>query len=458
MANISLRTTSSLLSNLPKRYASSAAAAKEQPKRSSQAAAAKEPIRVSKLENGIVCASLENNSPVTRLAAVFNVGARDETHDELGATHALRVYAPLATRNYSLFGVSRNLDQIGAQVSVTSTRESLTYLLECSRNNFARAADIFGEIISRPQLRHWEITEASSRLLFDLDVYDEKPEQRLSDLIHRASFRDGLGNSLYAPRFNATSIDSDLLQSFRHKHFTNDRVTLVGLGIRHDDILRSAELVRLEKGANYSRPKSKFTPSEIREEIGSDLVQVAIGLEGAGLAAKELLASGVVSHALGENPFRVKYSRGSSKLAKVASSQASEPASVSTFNNHYTDTGLFGFHIIADKNDIGKVVRGVFGEFQKSAKNGLTNEEINRAKNSLKTNLAFYLESSENLINVIAPNPDKATTGLNDIFKAIDACSANDVNAFLKRLASSKPSVASIGNVSNVPRLEDLSA
>lgn len=90
---------------------------------------------MSKLENGIVCASLENNSPVTRLAAVFNVGARDETHDELGATHALRVYAPLATRNYSLFGVSRNLDQIGAQVSVTSTRESLTYLLECSRNN-----------------------------------------------------------------------------------------------------------------------------------------------------------------------------------------------------------------------------------------------------------------------------------------------------------------------------------
>ena len=86
---------------------------------------AKEPVRVTKLDNGLVCASLENHSPVTRLAAVFKVGARDESHDELGATHALRVYAPLATRNYTLFGLSRNLDQIGAQVSVTSTRESL---------------------------------------------------------------------------------------------------------------------------------------------------------------------------------------------------------------------------------------------------------------------------------------------------------------------------------------------
>ena len=33
-----------------------------------------------------------------------------------------------------------------------------------------------GEIISRPELRHWEIHDAESRLKFDLDVYDEKPE------------------------------------------------------------------------------------------------------------------------------------------------------------------------------------------------------------------------------------------------------------------------------------------
>ena len=39
-----------------------------------------------------------------------------------------------------------------------------------------RAIDILGEIISRPQFRHWEIHDALPRLTFDLDVYDEKPE------------------------------------------------------------------------------------------------------------------------------------------------------------------------------------------------------------------------------------------------------------------------------------------
>lgn len=95
----------------------------------------KEPIRVSKLENGVVVASLENHSPVSRIAAVVNASSRDETHDQQGASHALRVYSSLATRNYSAFGVSRNLNQIGAELSVNSSREQMTYLLESTRKD-----------------------------------------------------------------------------------------------------------------------------------------------------------------------------------------------------------------------------------------------------------------------------------------------------------------------------------
>lgn len=125
------------------------------------------------------------------------------------------------------------------------------------------------------------------------------------------------------------------------------------------------------------------------------------------LSGKELLASGILNHAFGANSGRVKYSTGSSKLAKSVASLASEPFAVSSFNANYSDTGLFGFHIIADKGDVGKVrfhfylllllllsklrtkiilyfilkvVKGVYNEIQKSAKNGLTNDEITRAK------------------------------------------------------------------------------
>ncbi len=71
---------------------------------------------MSKLDSGIVVVSLENNSPVQRIAAVVNAGPRDETYAEAGASHALRVYSALATRNYSKFGLSMNLDAVGADL------------------------------------------------------------------------------------------------------------------------------------------------------------------------------------------------------------------------------------------------------------------------------------------------------------------------------------------------------
>jgi ubiquinol-cytochrome c reductase core subunit 2 len=79
-------------------------------------------------------------------------------------------------KNYSKFGLSRTLNQIGAELTVTSGREHTTYLLESTRNNLSRGIDILAEVISRPELRPWEMDNAHARLEFDLDVYDEKPE------------------------------------------------------------------------------------------------------------------------------------------------------------------------------------------------------------------------------------------------------------------------------------------
>ena len=121
---------------------------------------------------------------------------------------------------------------------MTATREQTSYLLEATRGASSRAIDILGEILSRPELRHWEIHDSEPRLKFDLDVYDETAELRLVDMIHQASFRSGLSNTLYAPRYNLGNIHADTLQQYRARNFTLDRLTLVGVGIKHDDMLR----------------------------------------------------------------------------------------------------------------------------------------------------------------------------------------------------------------------------
>ena len=73
------------------------------------------------------------------------------------------------------------------------------------------------------------------------------------------------------------------------------------------------------------------------------------------LSSKDLLASGILSHAFGTGP-RIKWNDGASRITRSCLPLASQPALVSSFNLNYSDAGLFGFQVIANRDDTGKVV------------------------------------------------------------------------------------------------------
>merc|ERR1712029_1122609 len=88
-----------------------------------------EPLKVSTLSNGLTIASIENHSPVTTLGVVIKAGSRNETYDNLGVSHALRVASGLATKN-TAFGMVRNLQQVGGNMSCTQGREHTLYAVQ----------------------------------------------------------------------------------------------------------------------------------------------------------------------------------------------------------------------------------------------------------------------------------------------------------------------------------------
>lgn len=81
-------------------------------------------------------------------------------------------------------------------------------------------------------------------------------------MIHKASFKNALSNSIYAPRFNVANLKSELLLNFRQKNFSSNRLTLVGLGLQHDDLIRFSDQFRLPTGSN-SRLTAQYYPCKI---------------------------------------------------------------------------------------------------------------------------------------------------------------------------------------------------
>jgi len=60
-------------------------------------------LQLTKLPNGVPLVSLENHSPVCRVAIIYNAGPRYEPIDKLGLTHCLRMASNLVSNSILSF-------------------------------------------------------------------------------------------------------------------------------------------------------------------------------------------------------------------------------------------------------------------------------------------------------------------------------------------------------------------
>eukprot|EP00916_Digyalum_oweni_P017939 GHVL01029766.1.p1 GENE.GHVL01029766.1~~GHVL01029766.1.p1 ORF type:complete len:456 (-),score=47.43 GHVL01029766.1:467-1834(-) len=434
-------------------------AAARQETRESSAPLLSQAPKVTKLPNGLTVASIENYSPVSRVALVANAGSRFEDGDNLGVTHCLRVASGLTTQNSSAFNITRSVEQAGAEYSCSSTREYMFYKVDCLRDNLDLVTNTLVQATTAPAFRPWELSEVQDYLRLDLATLKAQPNVWTYDLLHQAAFRDTLGRSLYAPDFMLGKYSTEQLLHFMKTYFSTGRLALVGVGVDHDDLLAQAKQFTPFASAAIANDKAKYSGGEIRVDNGGDLTYAAVAVEGPSLAGKDLLHAAVLQNVMGMGP-SIKYSQGSgtSRLVQAVTKATTQPFAVSCINANYTDNGLFGFFAVSQAREIEKVLRAAFNQFVSITKSGVEEKDVARAKQQLKAQISMYRECGDALLHDLGEqalgSEEILTTA--DLFKYVDSINTSDVSSVAKKLVNGKPSMAAVGNLSRTPYLDSL--
>lgn len=420
----------------------------------------KQDVVVSKLDNGLTVASLDNYSPVSKVSVVINAGARYETAENLGITHCLRTFANLTSKGATTFGISRGLEDIGASLETTCTREHMIYKIQCLRDHLDTACHYLTNITTGQEFRTWEVKDNRYRLQMDL-------AQRNSDLVldvieglHAVSFRSSLGQSLFSPDFMISKINSQMLHDFVEKFYVVGNMALVGVGVDHNDLRAFGEKMPLREGDAAAKVASKFHGGhEIRNHTDSSLAFAAFGVEGASLSSKDLLTAGVLQHLMGAGQY-VKWGSNiaSSRLNKSASKASPLPSTTNCFNLAYSDAGLFGVFAIAQAQDMNPILKSVVGEVRAATKGTIDPKELQRAKNQLKSSILMDYENQDTVLEDIAVQAlvSGSFKAVSEVIADIDAITADDAAKVAKKMFSGKPSMAVSGNLSNTGYLDEL--
>jgi len=127
----------------------------------------------------------------------------------------------------------------------------------------------------------------------------------------------------------------------------------------------------------------------------------------------------------------------------------------SVFNAFYNDTGLFGIYGAAPADGMGQLVAAVCDELKKM-QGAISDVELARAKNQLKSSLLMNLESRPILFEDIGRQvlTYGARTPPETLVAQIEAVTAADLNAVAAKMLKTAPSVIVHGDTTSVPRYD----
>uniref|UniRef100_A0A8C1VPD0 Ubiquinol-cytochrome c reductase core protein 2b n=1 Tax=Cyprinus carpio TaxID=7962 RepID=A0A8C1VPD0_CYPCA len=410
-------------------------------------------FKVTKLPSGLVIASLENYSPASRISVLVRAGSRYETIDSLGVSHLLRQAASLTTKGASAFRICRGVEAVGGSLSVSSSRESMAYTVDCLRDHVDTVMEYLINVTTAPEFRSWEVSELTGRVKLDKELAKQTPQIGVIENLHAAAYKNALSNSLYCPDYMLGQIT---MHTFVQNNFTSSRMALVGLGVDHAVLKQVGEqFLNIRSGTGTVGSKAVYRGGELRHQSGGGLVHAVVASEGASATSAEATAFSILQHVLGAGPHVKRGSNTTSTLSQAISKVTALPFDVSAFNTNYTDSGLFGVYTICQAN---AVIKAAIVQVNDIAQGNLAADDLSRAKNQLTAKYLMSIESSEGLMEAIGSQVLAEGTyhSPEAVTQKINAVSSADVVNVAKKFMSGKKTMASSGHLVNTPFVDEI--
>ncbi|XP_011497091.1 PREDICTED: mitochondrial-processing peptidase subunit beta isoform X2 [Ceratosolen solmsi marchali] len=360
------------------------------------------PTEITTLDNGMRIASENSGAATATIGLWIDAGSRYENDENNGVAHFMEHMAFKGTTKRSQTDLELEIENMGAHLNAYTSREQTVFYAKCLKQDVPRAVEILSDIIQNSKLGESEIERERGVILREMQEVETNLQEVVFDHLHSIAYQGTpLGRTILGPTKNIKSISkSDLLSYVKHNYGPPRFVFAGAGGVCHNQLVELAQ----QHFGNMNAPhynaipdeklSCRYTGSEIRvRDDTMPLAHIAIAVEGAGwrdadniplMVANTLLGSWDRSQGGGTN--------NATNLARIAAS-GELCHSYQSFNTCYKDTGLWGVYFICEPMQCEDMIWNIQQQWIKLC-TSVTEKEVNRAKNILKTNMLLQLDGT----------------------------------------------------------------
>lgn len=414
------------------------------------------------LSNGLRVASEDSGIPTATVGLWIDAGSRFENEKNNGTAHFLEHMAFKGTSKRSQTDLELEVENLGAHLNAYTSREQTVYYAKCFSKDLNKAVEILSDILTNSTLGEQEIERERSVILREMQEVETNLQEVVFDYLHATAYQGTpLGRTILGPTENIKSISRADLVEYISTHYKGPRMVLAGAGgVDHNELVKLAEQHFGKLGMGYEGTiiptlnPCRFTGSEIRvRDDAMPLAHVAIAVEGAGWSNGDNIALMIANTLIGS--WDRSHGGGANLASRLAAACAQQNLchSFQAFNTCYTDTGLWGMYFVSEKNTIEDMLFNVQSEWMRLC-SSVTDFEVQRAKNLLKTNMLLMLDGSTPICEDVGrqmlcygrriPLPE-----LDARIDAVDAATIRDI--CMKYIYDKCPAVAAVGPTEQLP-------
>jgi predicted Zn-dependent peptidase len=390
-----------------------------------------------------------------RLGVWVDAGSRDERPAEHGMAHLLEHMAFKGTARRTAKQIAEEIEAVGGDLNAMTSSEQTAFVAKVLAADTPLALDILADILLEPSFDPEELKREQDVIIQEIGAYKDSPEELVHDYFTEAAFPgQAIGRTILGTPESVTSFDRQAVTDFLGRNYKTGHTVVTAAGkVEHERFTDEVERL-FERFADAAPPAmvpASYLGSEMREDRQAEQAHVMLGFGGVSYLDDAHDAVQVFASAVGGGM--------SSRLFQDIRETRGLAYSIYAFHSAYHDTGAFGVYAGTDPKKTRELALVTLDVLERAARE-LTEDEIRRAKAQSKVALLSAQEAAAPRASFMARSllAYGRVLSREELTGRIDALSVEDIRAAGRTLLTTPMSVAAVGPLKKLPRIDALSS
>jgi predicted Zn-dependent peptidase len=369
-------------------------------------------------------------------------GSRNETPAQAGVSHFLEHLLFKGTARYSAIEISERFDGLGASVNAATGKETTHLHARFLDEHTEAVFDLLAEMLLAPT--YPDIDSERQVVIEEIAMYDDEPQDRVHDVLAEAVFGEHpLGRRVLGEAEVIASIPVPDIEAYRGARYAGPEIVVGAAGhLDHDRIVALAERL-------VNPPAEGGGVAELELDGGSRLCflrketeqyHICFGAPGLRRDDQRRFPLAVLDAIFGGST--------SSRLFREVREKRGLAYSVGSYNEQFTDQGMVATYVGTRAENVEEACSIIGAEMARLRSEPVSDEELARAKESVKGRLVLSSESTAARMTRIS----RATLfglpieSLDEMLAKVDAIEVDDLTELAAELyGAERLSAACVG-------------